>query len=225
MSNDLSTQTPVQIDTILSEIWGRINSLNNAIMSQAKKSRDGRKAVKQGYSYYQPVVDAAEERLVELQAQMPALEAEAAPFEAEYKSRPWTRAFLVTNSNGHVHKDMHCGTCRFTTQYAWMIDYSGKNEDEIVADAGCMACTVCFPSAPLEGLAMPTKMFANDEDRAKAEKKAAAAAAKCAGSGTWDYPNETARKGYYSGNYGVCSHCGVATTITSTGKMRQHKGK
>ena len=221
----LSTMTPVEIDTILAEIWGRINRVNDRIMDQQAKIRTAQKGLRMGYKHYADVIPAAEAKIVELKAERAPIEAEAAPYEAEYDRRPWARAFLVTNSNGHVHKDMHCSTCFINTRYAWMIDYSGKNEAEIVADAGCMACTVCFPSAPVETLSQPTKMFASPEAKAKAEKKAAAEAAKCAGSGTWDYPRETARLGYCSGNYGRCNHCGEAVTVTSTGKMRQHKGK
>jgi hypothetical protein len=222
---DITTATPVEIDTVLAEIWNRIDAVESQIEAAKKKARDAHKAVRQGYKWYQEVADEAEARIPTLREQLVPLEAEVAPYEAEFIRRGgWTRAFLVTNNNGHVHKDRNCSTCRISTRYAWMIDYSGKNEEEIVADAGCLACTVCFPSAPLEGLAMPTKMFATPEDAAKAAKKAAAPA-DCAGSGTWDYPADTARKGYYSGNYGVCSHCNEAITISSTGKMRKHKAK
>src|SRR5699024_9525554 len=48
----------------------------------------------------------------------------------------WIRAFLVANANGHVHSSTSCSTWRPTTQYAWMTDYSGADEDVIVADAG-----------------------------------------------------------------------------------------
>src|SRR5699024_5899524 len=47
----------------------------------------------------------------------------------------WNRAFLVANTNGHVHSSTSCSTCRATTQFAWMTDYSGAAEDTIVADA------------------------------------------------------------------------------------------
>lgn len=221
----LSTMTPVEIDTILAEIWSRINAVATQIADLNEKARNARKAVKQGYKHYAGLAESYEERIPALREKMIPLQAEAAPYEAEFASRPWSRAFLVSNSNGHVHSSMNCGTCFITTQYAWMIDYSGKDEAEIVEAAGCMACTVCFPSAPVEFLARPTQMFASPEAKAKAEKKAAAEASKCAGSSTWDYPRETARTGYCSGNYGVCSHCGEKITITSTGKMRAHKGK
>jgi hypothetical protein len=107
------------------------------------------------------------------------LYAEAKPMEAEYAERQWTRAFLVVNSNGHVHSSMTCSTCysdRYDeitgrwkpgTTYHWMPEYSGKPEAEIVADAGSRACTVCFPSAPVD---RPTKMFTPDE-RSRAQRK------------------------------------------------------
>lgn len=224
---DLSTMTPVQIDTILAEIWGRISGVQDWIDQINKGVRMAKKCLRQrvSVSYSQKRIDEAPAKLAKLQAELEAIKAEAAPYEAEYARRPWTRAYLCTANNGHVHKNRACSTTRISTKFLWLIDYAGKDEAQIVADAGCIACTVCFPSAPVESLARPTRIFASPEAKAKAEKKAAAEAAKCAGSGTWDYPRETARLGYYTGNYGKCSHCNQNITVTSTGKMRQHKGK
>lgn len=218
----LSALTPVEIDTILAEIWGRIAKVESKIADVEAQVRSARKMARYGGLTRIPALEA---KIVELAAQVAVIEDEAAPYEAEYARRPWTRAFLCTASNGHVHKSRACSTTRIRTQFMWLIDYAGKDEAQVVEDAGCNACTVCYPSAPVEALARPTRIFASPEAKAKAEKKAAAEAAKCPGSGTWDYPRETARLGYYSGNYGYCSHCGEATTVTSTGKMRQHKGK
>lgn len=101
-----------------------------------------------------------------------AMESEHTRLELERERRGgWPRAFLVSNGDGHVHSSMQCGTCRPTTQYHWMTNYSGKTEDEIVADAGSRSCTVCFPSAPLDSLSKPTKMFTPDEE---AQQKARA---------------------------------------------------
>ncbi|HLR96161.1 MAG TPA: hypothetical protein VK053_16690 [Jiangellaceae bacterium] len=89
----------------------------------------------------------------------------------------WNRAFLVANAGGHVHSSMACSTCRPTTQYAWMTDYSGADEDTIVADAGYRACTVCYPSAPVgDERSLPTKMLSDEEkhDAARREKERAA---------------------------------------------------
>lgn len=99
-----------------------------------------------------------------------------------YLSRgAWPRAFLVTNSGGHVHKSMHCSTCfapgydasgnlRRGTEFHWLTEHSGKSEDEIVDLAGERACTVCFKDAPVSTLNKPTQMFSEDEKR-KAEEK------------------------------------------------------
>jgi hypothetical protein len=103
---------------------------------------------------------------------------------AEFDRRGgWTRAFLVTNGNGHVHSSMHCSTCNrglHATQFQWMTDWSAKDEAEIVEAAGWRACTVCYPSAPVgDEKSLPTKMF-SDADKSKAEAKAEREAAKAA---------------------------------------------
>lgn len=109
------------------------------------------------------------------------LDAQIAPLNAEFVRRGgWTRAFLVNNSNGHVHSSRGCSTCFVTTEFAWLTEYSGGTEAAIVADAGQRACTVCYPSAPAEVLNRPTRIFTKDEKAAAAARaeKAAAKAAK-----------------------------------------------
>ncbi|APX31867.1 hypothetical protein BH708_03055 [Brachybacterium sp. P6-10-X1] len=89
----------------------------------------------------------------------------------------WNRAFLVANANGHVHSSTNCSSCRPTTQYAWMTDYSGADEKAIVADAGYRACTACYPTAPVgDQRSLPTKMLTDEEkqDEASREKERAA---------------------------------------------------
>lgn len=84
----------------------------------------------------------------------------------------WNRAFLVANANGHVHSSMGCSTCRPTTQYAWLTDYSGADEDAIVEAAGHRACTTCYPTAPVgDAASLPTKMFTPDELEAQRERE------------------------------------------------------
>lgn len=70
----------------------------------------------------------------------------------------WTRAFIVRGNDGHIHSSMQCRTCRITTQFGWLPDYSGRSEAEIVEAAGRMACTVCYPSAPVDTLNRPSKI-------------------------------------------------------------------
>src|SRR5699024_1181900 len=78
----------------------------------------------------------------------------------------WNRAFLVAGAGGHVHSSTDCSTCRPTTQYAWMTNYSGADEDTIVSDAGYRACTVCYPSAPVgDERSMPTEMRRRERTR------------------------------------------------------------
>lgn len=137
-----------------------------------------------GAARYQESVDSYHRDAEAAESKIRDIKAEIEPFEAEYARRGrWTRAFLVTNGNGHVHKTMGCSTCRPTTRFAWLTDYSAHKEAEIVGDAGERACTVCYPSAPVDVLARATKIFTPDEKakqakRAEQEAKRAAKKAK-----------------------------------------------
>ena len=91
--------------------------------------------------------------------------------DAIYDQDPWTRAFLVLASNGHVHSSLDCSTCFPTTRYQWLIQYSNDDENTIVEDAGQDACTICYPSAPAEVLNRPSRIVTADKI-AKAQAKA-----------------------------------------------------
>jgi hypothetical protein len=98
---------------------------------------------------------------------------------AIYNQDPWTRAFLVIASNGHVHSSMDCNTCFATTRYNWLVQYSNDDEATIVEDAGKDACTICYPSAPAEVLNRPSRIVTADKvakAAAKAERDAKKAA-------------------------------------------------
>lgn len=100
------------------------------------------------------------------------------PYEAEYQRRGgWTRAFLVDNTGGHVHKSRNCSKCYPTTQFVWLPEQSGKKESEIVEAAGKMACTECYPSAPVDVLKRPGTIR-NPLKAAAQDERAAARAAK-----------------------------------------------
>lgn len=96
---------------------------------------------------------------------------------AIYLQHKWTRAYLVTNSNGHVHKNQNCSTCFASTNYLWLTQYSGSPEEDIVSDAGQDACTVCYPSAPAEVLNRPS-VIVTQEKLEKEARKAERAEAK-----------------------------------------------
>lgn len=106
-----------------------------------------------------------------------------APLEAEYVRRGgWTRAFLVQNNGGHVHKSTNCSSCYASTRYAWLTDYSGKPEDKIIWAAGELACTICYPQARAEALTRVGEIRrpADVEREQRAAEKASKAQAKAA---------------------------------------------
>jgi len=72
------------------------------------------------------------------------------PLDDEFARRPWSRFFLVTSSDGHIHSSMSCQTCRWSTTFGWLPELSGQTEADAVALRGPALCTVCFPSAPTE---------------------------------------------------------------------------
>lgn len=145
----LQDQTPAQIDTELNRLGyerARLVARVDALRKSASQTRGGR---------YPDHVRA--ERLESLAAehapQISELSQQMKPYSDEYDRRGgWARAFLVQNVGGHVHSSMGCSTCYPGTQYAWLTDYSGKSEDEIVYASGELACTVCYPSAPVDVL-------------------------------------------------------------------------
>lgn len=107
------------------------------------------------------------------------IKTEAAELDAVWREEGrWNRAFLVLNSNGHVHNGMTCSTCFESTRYEWLTAYSAADEAEIVAAAGETACTVCYPTAPAEVLNRPANLVSKtqaEKAAAKAERDAAKA--------------------------------------------------
>ena len=139
---DLTVQTPAEIDTALATLYGKLGTAQ-FYLDEAKGA------------YRVGPLPAAQHAVVQRQvaerrAAVDALLAEIHPREAEYLRRGWSRFFLVTNGNGHVHRDRHCSTCFPRTRYAWVTALSGATEAQAVAEYGEQMCTVCFPSAPAQ---------------------------------------------------------------------------
>lgn len=61
----------------------------------------------------------------------------------------WSRFYLVTNTNGHIHSSVSCSTCFHDTNFAWLTDLSGLTETDAVQAEGEVLCTICYPSAPV----------------------------------------------------------------------------
>lgn len=135
-----------------------------------------------------------------LRAEIKRLDADARPLSDEYGRTRWSRFFLVVSSNGHIHRDMNCGTCHLDTRYAWLPNLSGLTEADAVNDQGTRLCSVCFPSAPVEW----TVGLAKKEDPDK-----------CPGSG---------RGARFERRHAFCPVCGAWVRASSaTGTTPRHK--
>jgi hypothetical protein len=156
---------------------------------------------------------------------------EVAEIDAIYAANPWSRYWLVTSSDGHIHRSCHCHTCNKglrRTGFALVPSLSGQTADEAVRALGPALCTACFPEAPVEdreqvtipariALTLWEKGFeAFQQARQKAaEDSQKRAEERCPGSG---------QQGIGEGNYSHrCPCCGDLSRRTSTGKVRPHK--
>jgi hypothetical protein len=188
---DLTTATPVEIDTLLAPIWEREENAKSRIVNYKRRETEifaTIEKIKKGEKVLRVTTAMDGIELMEDLARigrfivaegnkLAAAEAEAAPYEAEYTRRGgWNRVFLATSINGHAHNGSECSTChngQYRTAFSWLIQYSGQDEDEIVADAGWRACTTCYPTAPVGNSdALPTKMFTPDEEEAARAREA-----------------------------------------------------
>lgn len=107
-----------------------------------------------------------------LTARTTLIEATKALAEANDKYEGWSRFFLVTNNNGHIHSSMNCRTCFHDTAFNWLPTLSGLTEADAVAEHGEILCSVCFPTAPVEW----TNGTSNKDKAAKAKRAAEKAA-------------------------------------------------
>ena len=165
----------VKIDTELSALHDKrfnlLSDLESAISSKEFNEK-----------YYPTHVDEiakCENKITSIREKIFKVGNEILDLNAIYDQDPWTRAFLVINSNGHVHSSLDCSTCFATTRYNWLVQYSNDDEKTIVEDAGQDACTVCYPSAPADVLNRPSRIVTADKiakAAAKAERDAKKAA-------------------------------------------------
>lgn len=133
--------TPVIIDTEIAETLKAIESKNFAI-ARLRSSI----AYNQKYSWLAEEAEKKEIELAKAEASLAELKEKLNTLKSFYTG--WSRAFLVRNSNGHIHKSRDCSTCFDTTQYVWLTEMSGRDELEIAYLAGEKACTVCYAHAP-----------------------------------------------------------------------------
>ena len=178
----ITDQTPAEIDEQLAELYGKQMPILNTLASARKTLKryaDVEAEVAKGITRNAWVIlgddkGRYEDTAAKAEAELAALREQEAPFHAEFDARGgWTRAFVVTN--GHVHKTMSCSTCFATTRFSWVTSLSAHDESEIVEAAGERACTVCYPSAPVDVLKKTTTVFSDDEKAAQIEREKRAA--------------------------------------------------
>jgi hypothetical protein len=125
---------------------------------------------------------------------------EIAELEAEYGRRQWSRFFIVTSSDGHIHRSRSCSTCRETTEYGWLPQLSGRTEADAVEAHGPLLCTVCYPSAPVEWTHKPTPKHCT---------------------GTTPVPGTITT--WARGAYGECPDCHQKHPVLMGNRLRKHK--
>ena len=161
----------VDIDTQLAKLYDK----HWLTFSDFESAVDSLEFYKKHYAYDTAQISKFETKIQVLREKLSEISKAIRALDAIYDQDPWTRAFLVINSNGHVHKSRSCSTCFPTTRYQWLVQYSNDDEKTIVEDAGQDACTVCYPSAPAEVLNRPSRIVTADKlakAKAKAEREA-----------------------------------------------------
>lgn len=229
---NLTTATPVEIDTELARLHGELASLDQrlSVVIRTAHSLNGEKPVRHGRKHIytgdvektltelalkladdqfdsytkENVVDCIEKH-DDLSKKFSATQAEIQAIDIEHSSRPWSRFIAV--EGGHLHSSRFCagGTIRVTTQIGWHPELSGKTEAEAVAELGPLLCTHCFPSAPVEWTT------------GVAKKKIAEGY--CEGQGQQGINLQME----YVSPRGNCPVCKLGTGISRTGKVLKHK--
>jgi len=163
----VTKQFAVEIDTELSNLYNEEWNIKEKIFGYQDSLEfyiKNPKYANDNVAHYEKQIEILKQKLVPIKKRQRELN-------EIYNQDPWTRAYLVVSSVGHVHKDMYCSTCFPQTRYQWLVQYSNDDEKTIVEDAGQDACTVCYPSAPAEVLNRPSRIVTADKI-AKAQAKA-----------------------------------------------------
>lgn len=168
----------VEVDKTIAEFYEFSFTINEEIAKLLGYIKSNQKFFEKKYIDKDSLEQSVEENTDKIEVLRQKLEekrVEIQPFTQRFNEEQWTRAFLVVNANGHVHKDMNCSSCFPSTRYEWKYELSGKNEEEIIALAGERACTLCYPQAPVEVLKKPTSIYGKNEqtpEEKEAKKRA-----------------------------------------------------
>lgn len=171
--------------------------------------------------WFKNQISAYLQKIADAQYQIRVLRDEAAPLNAEFNAKQWSRFFLVTNTNGHIHSEMSCSTCFFDTSFGWLPELSGMTEKDAVEAYGAILCSICYPSAPVEwtnGISHVAQAEKDARAAAKAERDATKAAKSITN------PDGSPLRGY--GSYGgiIATLVTAQRELTSTFKDRLYYG-
>lgn len=99
---------------------------------------------------------------------------QVAAVETLHRAYGWNRAYIVPG--GHVHRDANCHTLYADTIRYIVPECSALTEAEIVEMAADRACTVCYPSAPVDKKSVLRAPGEDEVEQRKAERETKAAA-------------------------------------------------
>lgn len=170
MKMSVTKEFAVAIDTELSEIYEKVWKINNSI----DLDRTSLKWYTKQNGTYDGAAVRIKAKIAEAYESLLPLVARRTELNRIHSVDLWSRAYLVVSSDGHVHSSMQCSTCYPQTYFRWLVQYSNDAESTIVEDAGELACTVCYPSAPAETLNRPTRIVIKEKvakEKARVERQ------------------------------------------------------
>lgn len=166
-SHQMDSATPVEVDTDWYWTSVKMQQLDAHIQALvARRRHDPQRGTEIG------------EELAGLHEEWESLFVHREELDVAYYKRPWSRAWLVTSSDGHIHSASYCTTFQRNTTCTLLPQASGMSHAELVNAAGEKACTVCFPDAPAKPCTLRDPLTAQEQDElaiAKAAKQAQAA--------------------------------------------------
>jgi hypothetical protein len=195
---NLTTATPVEIDTVLAELFLAQQDAEKKVTAALKSVRQalGHRQTRVGRYAEWPTTPAealdeirakgdeylgmgrtASEVVGRYDAALKVLtdnRAAQAPLHAEFNRRGgWTRLYEV--SGGHIHRDDRCSTLhrgKERTPLTWLVDLAGTDLKVAIAElaqAAHVFCSVCIPDAPVAATPAAPKPTAEQVAARKAE--------------------------------------------------------
>ncbi|MEU3452252.1 hypothetical protein ABZ671_01215 [Micromonospora sp. NPDC006766] len=203
---DITTATPVEIDTQLADIYRRANQAEQKVeiavvglhyglgerpnyVTRTRKEWPATTAEalaacrnrgdEYNVMYGKTFADMAAKYDTAVTA-LAAIEAEADVLNAEFNRRGgWSRFFTVQNNGGHIHSSMSCQTCNkrgLRTDFGWNPELSGLTMEQAITRFDRHAHILCTVCFP----AAPVEWTVRDRAAAATTKAAKAAAEQAA---------------------------------------------